>query len=172
MTSRKDQIRNLRFIVFDFDGVFTDNRVLCDQDGREAVWCDRSDSLGIKMVRACLPHIRLAVISKETNPVVAARCQKLQMECYSGIDEKGTLFARLVREAGIPMDQAAFMGNDINDRECIRMAGIGVAVGDAMPAAREVAAIVTRRPGGHGAIREFLDMVLEVHEKNPYRTGE
>ena len=80
-------------LVFDFDGVFTDNRVTVLEEGREAVVCSRGDGMGLEMLRkAGWPMV---VISKETHPIVSARCAKLKLECFQGIEDKRTALARL-----------------------------------------------------------------------------
>ncbi len=160
MTPVKDNIKHIKLIAMDFDGVFTDNRVFIDEDGRESVVCDRSDSLGLKMLREKRPDISVIVISKETNNVVKARCEKLNIAYRTGIDDKLTTFKEIIANAKLDSEQVAYMGNDINDIECIQCAGIGVAVSDSDPKVLAVADYITRNKGGRGAIREFIDIVL------------
>jgi len=160
MAPIEEKFKAIRLLVLDFDGVFTDNHVWIDEEGKESVVCDRGDSLGIKMLKEVRPDIRLVVISKETSRVVNARCQKLKIECYTGIDDKPATFQRIVEGEKIPMEQVAFMGNDVNDLECIRRAGIGIAVADAVSEVKRVADYVTRHGGGRGAIRECTDIIL------------
>ena len=76
----------IELLVFDFDGVFTDNRVLVLQDGREAVVCNRGDGMGLSMLRD--KGLPMAVLSTEVNPVVDARCKKLRLECRHGLADK------------------------------------------------------------------------------------
>jgi len=144
----------------DFDGVFTDNRVFVSEDGKETVVCDRSDSLGIKTLKEKRPDIKIIVISKETNNVVKARCEKLKIKCETGIDDKLTIFKRIIDANNLKADEVAYMGNDINDLDCIQFAGIGVAVADSDPRVLAVADYITIKKGGRGAIREFIDIVL------------
>lgn len=151
-------IPTIRLLVFDFDGVMTDNRVLVMEDGREGVFCNRSDGLGITMLRdAGLPML---VLSKEQNPVVAARCRKLKLECMQGIDDKPTALRDLLAARGLTPAQVAYVGNDLNDVECMRMVGLPIAVADAYPPALASAKAVTTRPGGHGAVREICEWFL------------
>jgi YrbI family 3-deoxy-D-manno-octulosonate 8-phosphate phosphatase len=156
------KLRGIKLLALDFDGVFTDNRVMIDENGRESVICSRSDSLGIKMLRARRPDIRILVISKETSPVVRERCRKLNLECLTGIDDKLAMFRRILEESHLARDEVAFMGNDVNDLDCIRAAGIGVAVADSVPPVLHAADYVTQRRGGEGAIREIVEKILEA----------
>lgn len=160
MNNLEQKIKNIQLFALDFDGVFTDNRVFIDEDGREMVVCDRSDSLGLKMLKEMRPDITVVVISKETNNVVKARCDKLKITCRTGIDDKLTLFKQLVDEMNLDIQHVAYMGNDINDLECIAYAGVGAAVCDSDPKVLAVADYVTRKAGGRGAIREFIDLLL------------
>lgn len=156
----EEEIRKIKLVALDFDGVFTDNRVFIDENGRESVVCDRSDSLGLKMLREKRPGIAVLVISKETNTVVRARCDKLKIACRTGIDDKLTVLKEIVEEMKLNPEQVAYLGNDVNDLECIAYAGIGVAVADSDPRVLEVADYRTRKNGGRGAIREFIDIIL------------
>jgi YrbI family 3-deoxy-D-manno-octulosonate 8-phosphate phosphatase len=110
------------------------------------------------MLRAA--NIPMVIISTETNPVVSVRGKKLSLEVLQGIDEKPPVLIRWASEQGLRMDQVAFVGNDINDLECLREAGVGVVVADACSAAIEVADLELTRDGGRGAVREFSDLLL------------
>ena len=160
MNNAGHKIQGIRLFAMDFDGVFTDNRVFIDETGREMVVCDRSDSLGLKMLREQRPDVKVFVISKETNNVVRARCDKLKIACMTGIDDKLTIFKDIVSRENVDIEEVAYMGNDINDLECISFAGIGIAVADSDPRVFSVADYITRKGGGRGAIREIVDIIL------------
>ena len=145
-------------VVFDFDGVMTDNRVLTGQDGSEFVACDRSDGLGLAALRNA--GIRLLVLSTEENPVVAARCAKLKLPCIHGVEDKATRLQQWLAEEGIDPAKTIYVGNDRNDTKCLELVGCPVAVADAYPEALQRALIVLERKGGKGAVRELCDMIL------------
>lgn len=157
---RQNAFKKIRLIVSDFDGVFTDNRVLVSEDGVESVLCSRSDSLGIELLKAKGKDI--LVISKEKNKVVEARCRKLNLQVFSGINSKLDMFKKIIGESGLPYESVCYIGNDINDLECIVFAHVGVAVADAYPEVIAVADFVTSKHGGNGAIREIIDLVLKA----------
>jgi N-acylneuraminate cytidylyltransferase len=146
-------------LALDFDGVVTDNRVVTLEDGTEAILSDRSDGLGIERLREA--GIPMIVLSKETNPVVAARCRKLSLECVQSADDKASALLAWMRAKSLDAADVVFVGNDLNDVECLRLVGCGVAVSDAHPAAYAAADIVLSRPGGHGAVRELADLIVE-----------
>jgi YrbI family 3-deoxy-D-manno-octulosonate 8-phosphate phosphatase len=145
-------------IVFDFDGVFTDNKVFVFQDGREAVRCDRGDGWGLAQLRTT--GIPLAVLSTEKNPVVQARCEKLGLECLQGIDDKVRALDEWLGERDLAWGRLVYVGNDTNDMGCIERAGCGVAVADAVDSIRSAADVVLETRGGLGAVRELTELVL------------
>lgn len=153
-------VRNIRLVVFDFDGVFTDNRVLVGEDGREAVFCSRSDGLGLDFLRQS--GVDCLVLSLESNPVVARRCEKLKLEYRQGCADKWALLEELLREKGIDPRQAAYVGNDVNDLACMERVGLAICVADAYPQVKAAAHWVTRHKGGQGAVREICDLFVRV----------
>jgi N-acylneuraminate cytidylyltransferase len=155
-------------VVFDFDGVFTDNRVLVGEDGRESVSCNRSDGLGLDYLREA--GVPMLVLSTERNSVVAARCKKLQLECRQGLRDKGAALKDFAAERNIPLSSIVYVGNDLNDKECLLASGCGIIVSDAHPTVRDLAAITLTRPGGEGAVREVCELILQ-HLARPKTEG-
>jgi len=145
-------------VVFDFDGVFTDNAVVVREDGTESVRCDRGDGMGLGLLRA--RGVPTLILSKERNPVVTARAKKLQMECLQGIDDKLPALSTWLEERELDPAEAIFVGNDVNDIECMGGVGYAVCPSDAHPRAAAVADLQLTRPGGHGAIRELCDLLI------------
>lgn len=160
MKNIEEKLRGIKLLAMDFDGVLTDNKVFIDEDGKETVICDRSDSLGIKMLKTEKKEIDIIVISKETSKVVKARCEKLHIDHLIGIDDKLEALKGIIEEKNLGFENVAYIGNDVNDIECIQNSGIGVAVADSLKHVLQVADIVTTKRGGHGAVREFCDMLL------------
>lgn len=149
--------RKIRLVVFDFDGVFTNNLVLVLQDGTEGVLCNRSDGLGLQALRD--RGVSLLVLSTEPNPVVAARCQKLKIRCLQGCEDKVKVLEEQAAELQIPFDEIAFLGNDVNDLECLKRVGLSACVSDSHPAVLESCMYVTKLAGGRGAVREFCEFI-------------
>jgi YrbI family 3-deoxy-D-manno-octulosonate 8-phosphate phosphatase len=156
---------DLALLVLDFDGVLTDNAVWVDETGREAVRCSRSDGFGIGLARAA--GIEVLILSKEQNPVVAARSRKLRIECVQGCDDKLSRLRQLVATRGLSPAQVGYVGNDVNDLECLRWVGFPVAVADAEPAVKSASRRITTRPGGHGAVREVIEWLLAARAAQP-----
>ncbi len=150
--------RPVSALVMDFDGVLTNNRVVVDQDGREAVLADRGDGMGLGLVRA--RGIPLLILSKEPNPVVSARARKLKIECLQGIDDKPTALVKWLADNAIDVTRALYVGNDINDLGCMQLVGCSLAPADAHPEALAAAHIILKGAGGQGAVRELCDAIV------------
>ena len=149
-------IQQIRLLIFDFDGVFTDNAVYVLEDGREFVRCSRSDGLGLNRLRA-IGRMDMMVLSTEENPVVSARCHKLRLPCIQGVTDKAARLGELARERNLAPGQIAYVGNDINDAGCLQLVGLPIVVADAHPDVVALGRLRTMRPGGHGAVREVCD---------------
>jgi 3-deoxy-D-manno-octulosonate 8-phosphate phosphatase (KDO 8-P phosphatase) len=147
---------SIRLVVFDFDGVFTDNFVYVFEDGREAVRCTRADGLGLARLREV--GISTLVLSTETNPVVQRRCQKLKVECISGCPDKRATLIEFATERRLQVAAVAYVGNDVNDAGCLTAVGLPIVVADAHPEVLPLARYQTRCRGGHGAVREICDL--------------
>lgn len=158
---RRPMPEKIEMLVMDFDGVLTDNRVWVDQDGREMVAANRSDSLWLNLLRE--KGIQAFVLSKETNSVVAARCRKMGVPYIQGEDDKATALKKLLAERGVDPQHVVYCGNDVNDLPCFALVGWAVAVADAAPEAARQADFVLSQRGGHGAVRELCDIIL--HQK-------
>jgi N-acylneuraminate cytidylyltransferase len=154
----RPDIAAVRLLVLDFDGVMTDNRVLVSQDGVEAVWCHRGDGWGITQLKELGMHI--TVISTEANPVVGARCRKLGLDFVQACDNKLSALRKLAGSLGLGPKHIAYVGNDVNDLDCLRWVGVPIAVADAVPEIRAVAHLTTQETGGHGAVREVTDWFI------------
>ncbi len=161
---RRPLPEKVSLIVFDFDGVMTDNRVWVDQEGREMVAANRSDSLGLEILRS-QSSIQVFVMSKETNPVVAARCRKMKVPMLQAVDDKASALKHLLAEKTIDPSEVIYMGNDTNDLPCFPLAACAVVPADAQPQVLFEADIILRSMGGRGAVRELCDMLLARYNR-------
>jgi len=151
----------LDLIVFDFDGVMTENGAYVDQFGSESVRVNRGDGWGIARLREA--GIPMAVMSTESNPVVQRRCEKIGIECIQSVVDKRDAMQSLMDRLDVSPEHVAFVGNDVNDLGALQMVGLPVVVADAHPMTISAASLVLRLDGGHGAVREFCDLVLEKY---------
>jgi len=158
-----NRISRVRLVAFDFDGVFTDNTVYVSESGEESVRCWRGDGLGLQKLSA--QGIDSVILSTEVNAVVSVRAKKLKSACLSGLTDKLRELTRLVAEKGIDLADTAYVGNDINDADCLRAVGLAVVVADAHPEVLGLAHYVTQVRGGRGAVREVCDLLVNGKER-------
>ena len=150
-------LREIGLVVFDFDGVFTDNRVWVSERGEESVACWRGDGIGLRRLdEVGVPYV---IVSTEPNPVVAFRAEKLRARCVHGVDDKLAVVRAEAEAAGVPLECVAYIGNDVNDEACLGAVGLPVVPADAWPEVVPLARWVLDRPGGHGCVRELCDAV-------------
>lgn len=158
---------SIELVVFDFDGVFTDNKVHVHQDGSEMVVCDRGDGMGLSLLRKSGTPVM--VLSTEVNAVVAARCRKLDLPSRQGLADKAGALKEIAADAGWDLQRILYVGNDVNDLECMGLVGFAVAVADAHPSVLAGADLILSRPGGNGAVREICDLILESTKRKNSR---
>lgn len=156
---RRSLPSKVSLLVMDFDGVLTDNRVWVNDKGEESIAANRSDSLGLSILKE-KTGIEAMVISKERNKVVEARCRKMQVPFMQAVDDKAAALTAVIAEKGLEPSEVIFMGNDTNDLPCFPIAGYTVAPADAHPSVARQADLVLSLNGGHGAVRELCDILL------------
>lgn len=153
----------VKLLALDFNGVLDSNRVYILPDGSEAVRCYRGDGVGIERLRALgVPTI---VISQETAPVIAHRCAKLGVTCWQGVGDKLAVLTMIATARGVSIDEIAYLGNDVNDLDCLKAVGRPYIVRDAEPALYDHGFRNTTRNGGEGAVRELCDLLADEIEQ-------
>jgi len=163
VTPAADELARIGLVVFDFDGVFTDNRVWVNERGEEAVACWRGDGLGLRRLDDV--GVTYAIVSTEPNPVVAFRAEKLRARCVHGVDDKLSVVRREAATIGVELADVVYVGNDVNDRECLEAVGLPVVPSDAWPEVIPLARWVLERPGGRGCVRELCDALWDVRRR-------
>jgi 3-deoxy-D-manno-octulosonate 8-phosphate phosphatase (KDO 8-P phosphatase) len=151
------KIKDLDLIVYDFDGVMTDNKVIVFQDGTEAVVANRGDGLAVGSIKQI--GIRQLILSAETNPVVKARAGKLALEVITCCQDKKTDLMDYCIKNGINLNRVLYIGNDLNDLEVMKVVGYPMAPADAHPDIRRISCLVTKAKGGEGVVRELADLL-------------
>lgn len=163
---------SIHTLIFDFDGVFTNNKVWVDQVGHEWVQCDRGDGLAFDLLRTFMAKtdwpLQYFILSKEKNPVVLARANKLKVPCHHGISNKLNFVKDHLAERfpdGINAQQGLiYLGNDLNDLAVMRFAGYSVAPSDAHPVIQQWASRVLEQRGGEGFVRAFIEHFLGIDQ--------
>ena len=150
----------IKLFVYDFDGVMTDNKVYVDQNGNEMVQVNRADGLGVAEIKKM--EIEQIIMSTETNPVVSARAIKLDIPCLQGLDNKKDALLDYSKKNDIDLKNVAYVGNDINDKDAMAIAGFSFCPADAHETIKEISDHVLKRNGGDGVIRELFDFLVNI----------
>lgn len=155
---RKIHFKSVKLIIFDFDGVFTNNKVIVSQDGQESVVCSRFDGIGLSMLREA--RIDSIIMSSETNPVVSARAKKLNIDCLQAVNDKSEATRIISDNRKIDLSDIVFLGNDVNDIPALKIVGFPIGVVDCWPEIQKYCVALTSLPGGSGAVRELCEAVV------------
>jgi 3-deoxy-D-manno-octulosonate 8-phosphate phosphatase (KDO 8-P phosphatase) len=154
--------RNIKLLIMDCDGVLTDGRLYFSASGEELKAFHVRDGQGLVMWHQA--GFRSGIISGRNSPMVDLRGTQLGVGFIKqGKKEKATAFRELLVEAGVDAEETAFVGDDTPDIPAMQLAGLAVAVGDAVDEVKAAAHYVTARKGGRGAIREVIDILLASH---------
>jgi len=150
--------RKIKLIISDFDGVWTDNKVYTVGCYEEGIVSSKSDSLALSIFgqRFAIPVL---VVTKEKNPIVQSRCAKLQLEALCSIDDKVCLLDRELAARDVAWSEICYIGNDLNDLECMSKAGLSFCPADAAIEVRNQADYILTHAGGDGAVREMLELL-------------
>ena len=162
-TPKFTSLITVKAVVMDFDGVHTDNLVYVDENGNESVRCSRSDGMGIAAMREA--GFKLLILSKERNPVVSRRGEKLNVEVIQSCDDKLEALKTWLTSHKLSSQHCLYIGNDINDLECLQFAGISVSPADAHESVSHAVTWKLSNMGGRGAIREMSDVLIEAKNK-------
>lgn len=152
--------RRIKLIIFDVDGVMTDGSIIFHNSGEESKVFNAKDGHGIKlMMRA---GIQVAIITGRKSEVVRLRAEELGIEhLFQGALEKGDAVRELLDRLKLAPEDAAYMGDDLIDIPAMRLVGLAVSVADAGEDAKKYAHIITKLPGGRGAVREACEFILK-----------
>jgi YrbI family 3-deoxy-D-manno-octulosonate 8-phosphate phosphatase len=150
-------LKNIKLIVYDFDGVMTNNKVYMDQNGNEMIKLNRADGLGVSEIKKL--GIQQAIISTEKNPVVSVRANKLDIPCLQGVANKKSALKDYCKKNDIGLKKVAYVGNDINDKDAMAIVGFSFCPADAHDTIKEISDHVFKKNGGEGVIRELLDLI-------------
>ena len=160
--------QEIHTIVFDFDGIFTNNKVLVDENGFESVVCDRSDSLGLNFLSTFRKNnhwdLDFFVLSSESNNVVKQRCKKLKIKCVNPVENKLLFLKNYLKQrfnGNLEMKKGLlYLGNDLNDLMAINFSGYSIAPSDAHSKILESVDLILPEKGGCGFVRLFVESFL------------
>ena len=159
-------------LIFDFDGVFTNNKVYLDENGKESIMCDRADGLAFDMLRKFKKKyywdMEYFILSKESNPVVRKRADKLKIEVFNAISNKEIFIKNYLLKRFGNIDQSKrgvlYLGNDLNDLSAIRLSGFSIAPSDAHKIIKENVNLILSRRGGEGFVRKAIEKIMNFDQ--------
>jgi YrbI family 3-deoxy-D-manno-octulosonate 8-phosphate phosphatase len=161
MTSKIIKLQDLDIIIFDFDGVLTDNKVHLDQKGNEWVSCNRSDGLAFDILKIIKKPTY--IISTEKNKVVAARAKKLKIPVIFGVKNKSDVLKKLLTKKKFNFNKTLYVGNDLNDYEALKLCGYSACPSDSHKKIKKISTFILDAKGGSGVVRELLEKILKVN---------
>ena len=156
-----DKLKKIKALFLDVDGVLTDGKIIFDSNGNETKFFDVQDGLGI----VCWQKMgfKLAIISSRASDVITHRARDLSIEkVYMGIFPKVDAYVSLLKEFGVSDEEVCFVGDDLADLGILKRVGFSVAVPNAVHEVKQISDYVTQKPGGQGAVREVIELILKA----------
>jgi 3-deoxy-D-manno-octulosonate 8-phosphate phosphatase (KDO 8-P phosphatase) len=152
-------LKNIKLIILDVDGVLTDGKLLIGSNGNEYKSFNVKDGMGIGIARYA--GIKFAIITGRVSEAVTIRAKELSIDyVYQGISDKQKILEELINKLNIHRENICFMGDDLNDYPIIKEVGLSYAPSDAVDYIKEAVTHVTTKSGGHGAVREMIELIL------------
>ena len=161
MLTLLERARKARLLMMDVDGVLTDGRLIQDGHGRELKVFDVKDGHGIVMAHRA--KLRTALISGRESETITRRAEELGIELvFQKIWNKLEVYEKILVDTELTHDEVAYIGDDLIDIPLLRRVGLAVAVADAVDEVKAAAHLITQRPGGQGAVREVIELILRA----------
>lgn len=160
-----EKLKRVKILIIDIDGVLTDGSIYIDSDGKEIKRFSALDGIGLSLLR--VSDIPLAVISGRHSNATKYRLKELGFEdnIYQGKLAKIEPYNKIKSSFGVADEEIAYIGDDLSDVPILEKVGVPIAVANASLEAKEVAAYVTDKVGGNGAIREVVELILKAQGK-------
>ena len=154
----------IKLLILDNDGVLTDGKIIYDNNKIESKNYNAKDGLGIKLLQ--FSDIKLAIITGRSSDILEKRCDDLQIKMlYQGVRNKLKKTTELLKELKLEWEDVAYMGDDWNDFPVMEKCNISATPADAFDDIKSRVGLVTKRNGGEGAVREFIEIILKKRGK-------
>ena len=162
----KDKVDKIRLVLTDVDGVLTDSGIYYSPDGEIIKRFSIRDGMGVERLRKHA-DIETGIITGENSGTVKARAQKLKItQVYLGVTDKKSLFEEILKKNQLQPENIAFIGDDVNDLEIMKLVGLTACPSDGMIFIKEISDYTCENKGGHGAFREFAELILALKYYN------
>jgi YrbI family 3-deoxy-D-manno-octulosonate 8-phosphate phosphatase len=155
------KLRKIKLLLTDVDGVLTDTGVYYSVSGEELKRFSLRDGMGVERLKK-LVKVKTGIISGEKSLLVRKRADKLEIEeLHLGIKNKLKVLKSICKTNELNFEEIAYIGDDVNDLEVIEVVGLSACPADAMKEVKEKVDIILEKNGGHGAFREFAEIIIE-----------
>lgn len=162
----KGKADKIRLVLTDVDGVLTDTGIYYSPDGEMIKRFSIRDGMGVERLRKHA-DIETVIITGENSGTVKARAQKLKItQLYLGVTDKKSLFEEILRKNMLQPENIAFIGDDVNDLEIMKLVGLTACPGDGMSFIKDISDYICENKGGYGAFREFAELILALQHLN------
>jgi YrbI family 3-deoxy-D-manno-octulosonate 8-phosphate phosphatase len=154
------KLSNIKLLLTDCDGVLTDGGVYYGAAGEELKKFDIRDGMGVERLRN-LAGVETGIITGELSPSVIKRAEKLKItELHLGVKDKPAVFYEIIDRLNLKAEEVAYIGDDVNDLEIMKLAGVSVCPANAIFFVKDIAGIVCESNGGSGCFREVAEMII------------
>lgn len=160
MKDLRDRASKITHVFLDVDGVLTDGRIIYGESGKELKYFDVKDGVGIKLAQRV--NLEFVIITGRESQILVQRCEELGIhEIHQKCWNKSGRLIEILNEKKISPEQIAYMGDDIVDLPAMKKVGLAAAPSDSVQEIRDIAHFVTDKPGGYGAVRELIELILK-----------
>ena len=155
------RFKRVKVLLLDVDGVLTDGRIIYDSSGKDSKFFDVHDGLGVYLLKKA--GIPTALVTAKGSRVIPPRAKDMRVEMvFKDVRRKSDVIATVCARLNVRPSSLCFVGDDLVDLGVMKRVGLPIAVANACPEIRSVAAYVTKRSGGRGAVREVAEMILKA----------
>lgn len=152
----------IKLLITDVDGVLTDTGVYYSAKGEELKRYSIRDGMGIERLKN-LVNVETAIMTRENTDIVKSRANKLKItKLFMGILEKEKTLNEILTNSNLKVEEVAYMGDDTNDVEIMKLVGLSACPNDATKFAKDVSDLIVESKGGNGALRDFVELIIEA----------
>ena len=156
------KINKIKLILTDVDGVLTDAGMYYTESGDEFKKFNTRDGMGVKLLKE--KGFMVGIVTTENSSIVDRRAKKLNIDMvYKGVEGKRKVFKEIMKQYNLMENEIAYIGEDINDLDIVKLSGFSATVSDGMDIVKKNVDYICKKKGGEGAFREFAELFLCLH---------
>jgi len=160
----KEKAKKIKLLIMDVDGVLTDGRIIYANSGDELKFFDVTDGMGLALFSRA--GLKSAILTAKKSKIISKRAKDIHIDrVYQSAFKKSEAFRKILDDFKVSPEEVCFIGDDVIDIPVLKRVGLAVSVPNAVPEVKDEAHYITKKKGGHGAVREVIDMILKVQDK-------